>query len=75
VDGQLAGTWYDAGVSSKVGVDGHPRCWRDEDFPLPPSLTREKAFVKVSLRFIPTNNPQNSAWTASAYQMYDFILP
>ena len=75
IDGQFAGTWYDAGVSPGAGVDGHPRCWRDEDFPLPASLTRGKTTVRVSLRFIPTSNPQDSAWTATDYQMYSFLLP
>jgi hypothetical protein len=74
IDGQFAGTWYDAGVSSGRGVDGHPRCWRDEDFPLPVSLTRGKTSVTVSLRFIPTSDPQNSVWTARDYLMYSFVL-
>ena len=74
IDGQLVGTWYDAGVSPARGVDGHPRCWRDEDFPLPASLTRGKTSITVNLRFVPTRNPQDSAWTASAYAMYDFIM-
>lgn len=75
VDGQFAGTWYDAGVSSRLGVDGRPRCWRDEDFPLPASLTAGKTSVTVSLRFVATHYPQNSAWTAAEYQMYAFELP
>ena len=75
VDGQFAGTWYDAGVSPGQGVDGHPRCWRDEDFPLPASLTAGKTTVTISLQFVPTHDPQNSAWTAASYQMYCFKLP
>ena len=75
IDGQFAGTWYDAGASPGRGVDGHPRCWRDEDFPLPASLTRGKTSVTVSLRFVPTRNPPDSAWTATDYQMDSFVLP
>lgn len=75
VDGQFAGTWYDAGVSSRPGIDGHPRCWRDEDFPLPSSLTAGKHAVTISLRFVETQHPRNTAWTATDYQMYCFVLP
>jgi hypothetical protein len=75
VDGRFAGTWYDAGVSPGQGVDGHPRCWRDEDFPLPANLTKGKTAVSISLRFVPTLDPRNRAWTAVDYQMYCFVLP
>lgn len=75
IDGHFVGTWYDAGVSPSRGVDGHARCWRDEDFPLPASVTRGKTSVMVSLHFVPTSNPQDSAWTATDYQMYSFLLP
>ncbi len=75
IDGQFAGTWYDAGKSPGRGIDGHPRCWRDEDFPLPASLTRGKSSVTVSLRFVHTQNPRDSAWTAANYQVNSFILP
>ncbi len=75
LDGQFAGTWYTAGVSSETGVDGHSRCWRDEDFPLPAHLTQGKSSVTVRIQFVPTTNPQNSTWTAFDYQMYSFVLP
>ncbi|HVB21361.1 MAG TPA: DUF2961 domain-containing protein [Ktedonobacteraceae bacterium] len=75
VDGHFAGTWYTAGVSSETGVDGHSRCWRDEDFPLPASLTQGNSSVTVRIQFVPTSNPQNSDWTAFNYQMYSFVLP
>ena len=75
IDGQFAGTWYDAGVSSRPGIDGHPRCWRDEDFPLPASLTAGKRAVTISLRFVATRQPRDTAWTATDYQMYCFVLP
>src|SRR5205085_6497758 len=75
LDGHFAGTWYSAGISTGKGIDGHSRCWRDEEFPLPPSLTKGKTSVRVRFVFVPTTNPQNSAWTAFHYQMYSFVLP
>lgn len=75
VDGQFAGTWYDPGVPTRPGIDGHPRCWRDEDFPLPASLTTGKSNVTVSLRFAATSHARDTAWTAADYQMYCFVLP
>jgi len=75
LDGSFAGTWYDAGVSKGAGVDGHRRCWRDEDFPLPASLTAGKSSVQVRIAFAPTSDPQNSKWTAFRYSMFSFVLP
>lgn len=75
LDNTFAGTWYDAGVSNGQGIDGHRRCWRDEDFPLPASLTAGKSSVQVRIVFLPTTNPQNSAWTAFRYSLYSFVLP
>ena len=74
LDSSFAGTWYDAGASNGVGVDGHQRCWRDEDFPLPASLTAGKSSVNVCIVFLPTTNPQNGDWTAFRYSMYSFVL-
>jgi hypothetical protein len=75
LDGRFAGTWYDAGVLNGAGVDGHRRCWRDEDFPLPAALTAGKSSVSVRIVYLPATNPQNSAWTAFRYSMYSFVLP
>jgi hypothetical protein len=75
LDGSFAGTWYNAGASNGAGVDGHQRCWRDEDFPLPASLTAGKSSVHVRIVFLPTTDPQNSDWTAFRYSMYSFVLP
>ncbi|HEY1349516.1 MAG TPA: DUF2961 domain-containing protein [Ktedonobacteraceae bacterium] len=75
VDDQFAGTWYDAGASARAESAGHPRCWRDEDFPLPASLTAGKRAVTISLRFVATNHPRDTVWTATDYQMYCFVLP
>ncbi len=75
LDGHFAGTWYDAGASPGAGVDGHRRCWRDEDFPLPASLTAGKSLVNVRIAFAPTSDPQNSEWTAFRYSMFSFVLP
>jgi hypothetical protein len=75
IDNRFAGTWYDAGASRGLAIDGHRRCWRDEDFPLPAALTAGKSSVQVRFVFQPTTNPQNSDWTAFRYSMYSFILP
>jgi D-arabinan exo alpha-(1,3)/(1,5)-arabinofuranosidase (non-reducing end) len=75
LDGSFAGTWYDAGISNGVGVDGHHHCWRDEDYPLPASLTAGKSSVQVHIVFLHTSEPQNRDWTAFRYSMYSFVLP
>ena len=75
IDGRFAGTWYTAGESNRTDGDGHMRCWREEEFPLPASLTAGKASVTVLVEFLPTTNPQNRTWTAFRYQMYSFVLP
>jgi hypothetical protein len=75
IDGQFAGTWYDAGVSAARDRAGHQRCWRDEDFPLPAALTQGKTSVTISLRVTAAPDSQDSAWTAVDYQLYCFRLP
>jgi hypothetical protein len=75
VNGHFVGTWYDAGASAPAGIDGHPRCWRDEDFPLPASLTAGKSSITIKIAFVPTSDPQDSAWTAFRYQLYSFVMP
>ncbi|MFL5694015.1 MAG: hypothetical protein ACJ795_19660, partial [Ktedonobacteraceae bacterium] len=75
VDGHFAGTWYSAGSSHSTDIDGQRRCWRDEEFPLPSTLTQGKASVSIRVQFVPTSDPQNSAWTAFRYEMYSFVLP
>jgi hypothetical protein len=75
LDGKFAGTWYDAGASKGTGVDGHRRCWRDEDFPLPASLTAGKSSVSVRIVFTSATDPQNTNWTAFRYSMFSFVLP
>ncbi len=75
LDNHFAGTWYDAGASSGTGIDGHRRCWRDEDFPLPASLTAGKSSVQVRIAFEPKTDPPDSAWAAFRYSMYSFVVP
>lgn len=75
IDGAFAGTWYTAGASTRVDVDDYSRCWRDEDFPLPASLTMGKSSITVRVVFAPTTNPPDSAWTAFRYQVYSLVLP
>ncbi len=74
VDRQPAGTWYNAGASTKAGHDGHDRCWRDDDFPLPRSLTAGKSMITIRLDNVATITPSNTMWTAAEYQLYSFVL-
>lgn len=75
IDGQFAGVWYSAGGSDRTDSDGHPRRWRDEDFPLPPALTRGKVKVTVRVEFVPSSDPPDSAWTEFRYQLYSLVMP
>ena len=76
IDGQPAGTWYSAGGSPGVGVDGHDRCWRDDDFPLPASLTNGKSSIDVTITHEQTSLGRatlaNTFWTASRYKAFSF---
>ena len=69
VDGTFAGTWYNPGASPRTGYDGHDRCWRDDDFVLPPGLTQGKSSVTIQL----TAANASTAWTASDYKLYSFV--
>ncbi len=73
VDNQPAGTWYSAGASDRVDVDGKRRCWRDEEFPLPSALTTGK--TSITIRVDAVHTALNDSWTASRYQLYSFVLP
>lgn len=74
VDGKFAGTWLNAGASTKIGFDGHDRCWRDDEFPLPASMTSGKTMVNIKMTHVATVAPfSNSYWTASDYKMYSFL--
>jgi hypothetical protein len=70
IDGEFAGTWYDPGASPGVGYDGHLRCWRDEDFPLPAALTMGKSSVTVRI----VDKAGDAPWTAADYEMYSFVI-
>ena len=71
VRGTYAGTWQDFSVSHGTGWDGHERCWRDEDFPLPAALTEHRTSITVRI----AHPGPGSYWTASAYQLYSFVPP
>src|SRR5439155_3782554 len=75
IDGQFAGTWYTAGYFNGADADGHVRRWREEEFPLPISLTANKSSVVVRVEFVPTSDPPNQNWTEFRYQMYSFVMP
>lgn len=75
VDGQFAGVWYSAGLSNRTDGDGHARRWREEEFPLPSAMTAGKSVVTISIEFVPTSDPPDTAWTEFRYQMYSFVMP
>jgi hypothetical protein len=60
VDGQLAGTWLSTGSNTF-------HRWRDEEFLLPPSLTRGKDRITLCIEPLPR---EKGAWTEYAYWMY-----
>lgn len=75
IDNQPAGTWYTGGSFSGNDIDGRVRRWREEEFPLPASLTADKSSVVVRVQFVPTTDPANTVWTEFAYSMYSFVMP
>jgi hypothetical protein len=75
IDGHFAGTWYNAGSAITPNNPDPQRCWREEDFPLPASLTMGKTAVNIHIAFLPTSNPPDRVWSAFRYQLYCFVLP
>jgi hypothetical protein len=73
VDGQPAGTWYNAGVSRK-GANGNSRCWRDDDFPLPKALTAGKRSIDIRIEHVPTTTPENTVWTSANYKLFSLTM-
>ncbi|HWE89926.1 MAG TPA: DUF2961 domain-containing protein [Pseudonocardiaceae bacterium] len=72
VDGRFAGTWYDPGGSPRA----ENRCWRQEDFPLPASLTEGRDAITVTVRNAPSPSaglPAGTVWTAADYALYSFV--
>ncbi len=66
VNGQSAGTWSNTVVSPKTGYDGHNRCWRDDEFVLPSSLTQGKTSISIQVK-------ASGTWTASDYKLFSFV--
>jgi hypothetical protein len=75
IDGEYAGTWYSASYFNGTDMDGRVRRWREEEFPLPASLTSGKPSVTVRVEHVPTSDPLNTVWTEFRYQMYSFVMP
>ncbi len=74
INGHFAGTWYNAGSATSTNHPGLQRCWREEDFPLPASLTKGKTAINIHISFLPTSNPPDHSWTAFRYRLYSFML-
>jgi hypothetical protein len=73
IDGAFAGTWYASGSFTGTDTSAIPRRWRDDELPLPASLTAGKSSVRVQIQFVRT--PADQAWSEFAYEMYSFVTP
>jgi Protein of unknown function (DUF2961) len=58
------------------------RRWRDDEFLLPPKLTRGRERIRVRCEFVPVglplfpgHPPQDEAWTEFRYWAYCFVMP
>ncbi len=65
IDGQYAGTWYDANQNTV-------HRWHDSDFLLPPAICQNKQKLHVQLRIIPCGQ---NAFTDFYYKVYSFVKP
>jgi hypothetical protein len=58
------------------------RRWRDDEFLLPPKLTKGREKIRVRCEFVPVGTPlfpghppQEEAWTEFRYWAYCFVMP
>jgi hypothetical protein len=58
------------------------RRWRDDEFLLPPRLTRRREKIRVRCEFVPVGEPlcpghpvQEEAWTEFRFWAYSFVMP
>jgi hypothetical protein len=58
------------------------RRWRDDEFLLPPALTKGREAIRIRCEFVPVNEPlfpghprQEEAWTEFRYWAYCFVMP
>jgi hypothetical protein len=92
---QPAGVWYLAGSSTCVYsnppgeldapdpvVETSDRRFREDEFLLPPSLTRGRSRIRVRIRFapraaplMPGTPPPVQAWSEFRYWAYSYVLP
>jgi hypothetical protein len=63
-------------------VEESNRLWRDDEFLLPPDLTRGRENIRVRCEFVPVDLPlfpghpqQEEAWTEYRYWAYSFVVP
>jgi hypothetical protein len=95
-DWKLAGTWYLAGSNTCLYSDPpgeldnrlsrtktSNRRFRDDEFLIPKSLTKNRSAIKVKVKFIQNEQelfpgfpfPKKSAWSELRYDVYSYILP
>lgn len=89
------GRWYTAGSNTVVysnpkgelgktehHVQTSNRRWREDEFLLPPALTRGKSKIRVRVQFVPRDIPlfpgyplPRQAWSEYHYWAYSFVMP
>jgi hypothetical protein len=93
---QKAGIWYLAGSNTAIYSDPPGeldarlnrtkttnRRFRDDEFMIPESLTRNKSQIRVRIKFLPNDQelfpgfpfPRKSAWSELKYDVYSYVLP
>jgi hypothetical protein len=94
-DWKLAGIWYLAGGntcvfsdpkeelgSARHDVETSNRRFRDDEFLLPQSVTKNRSAIRVRVRFVPVSIPlfpghpvPELAWSEVRYTAYSFLMP
>lgn len=64
VDGELVGTWYRAGGNNA-------KRWRDEDFMIPASFTKDKEKIEIKVEFVEESSDLD--WNEFQYQVYTLV--
>jgi hypothetical protein len=93
---EYAGIWYTPGSNTYMyspardqfgervyNVRTSNRQFRDEEFLIPPLLTRNRSAIRVKIKFVPVDIelypgypfPKSSAWSEIRYEIYSYIMP
>ena len=93
---EYVGIWYTPGSNTyvyspaegefgerKYEVMTSNRRFRDEEFLIPASLTRNRSAIRVKVKHVPEDRdlhpghpyPKRSAWSELRYEVYSYIMP